>query len=328
MLLKWHQAFSFGILSVVVPLFHAEVIYKIVQAILFVFFLLNCLDLIITKYQLWGFEPLNPTPNGFALVNDSSTDIGRAMVFLLAEKKYSMILVSRSWSTLQKMKAEIELVNKVQVFCCFADTSTQDGIDEVVACIQENQFQVDILINIAWSAKTSSFQQFTRKEAQKLTIATINSTVHLTHALLPSMISRNKGSILNVTSMKSAGPIPGRSLESALHTGINGISQAMNYELRKTGIIVSSYYPGPLFRNLKLTCSLDHTYDIKDIAKAGLEEMYNGKECASESTLSQLSFYILQSIIPTYLRLEILSVLQSWLHAPPDVSAASGSSSR
>ncbi|CCI47863.1 unnamed protein product [Albugo candida] len=314
MFLKWHQVFFFGILSVLVPLFHAETIYKSVQLLFFSLFLLNCFDLIIRKYQLWDFEPLAPTANGYALVNDSSTDIGREMVFLLAEKKYSMILVSRSQSTMENMKIEMELVNKVRVFCCFADTSTQDGINKVIAYIRENQFRIDILINIASLIEISSFVQLTREDAQKWTQATLAATVHLTHAFLPMMIRRKKGSILNVTSMKVAGPIPGRSLESALHAAIDMLTQAINYDLRNTGVVVSSYYPGPLFQSFEKEGSLSHAYDIKGIAKCGLEEMYNGNEGASDSTWSRLVIYILQSFIPTRVRLGLLSGLQTWLY--------------
>lgn len=175
----------------------------------------------------------------WALVTGATVGIGESFTRLLAEKNYNLVLVARDMSRLQERASQLQSQFNVQTHILQADLSTDAGCTVVEQYIANNQ--IDVLINNAGFGINKAFTMSELKTEQEMFDVLVRTPMRLMHGVLPGMKQRNKGVVINVSSV--AGYIAGGSY-SAAKSYLTVISESLHTELADTNIKVSALCPG------------------------------------------------------------------------------------
>jgi short-subunit dehydrogenase len=126
------------------------------------------------------------------------------------------------------------------------DLSEHDEIDELLRWLEAENLIVDLLINNAGLGDLGSFATSSPERNEKMMLVNMVALTGLTRALLPPMIARKRGAILNVSSSASFLPIANFAIYAATKAYVTSFSEAIRAELRSTGVTVAALCPGPV----------------------------------------------------------------------------------
>lgn len=296
----------------------SDLVAVVVRNLAIGYLLLHLLDVALTKYHLWDFKATTPQPRRYALVTGASSGIGREMAFQLAAQQYSLIIAARNTDALEKVRTEIEALHApVKVHVCACDLSTSEGIQELIDCVDRNQWEVDILINNAGASWTSDFMNLTAKKVDELLTLNVTAMTKLSHAIIPQMMARGCGRVLNIASMSSAISIPTAALYGSSKAFMLNLSQAMNYELRSTGVTVTGMCPGPVHSNFGSSARCDASIymsipgvvlDAKECAKRSLTAMFDADNDYYDTFVSRWGAAVFRTLLPSRLGLMVAAV--------------------
>ena len=175
----------------------------------------------------------------WALVTGATSGIGESFTRLLAENNYNIVLVARDMPRLQERAQGLQEKFNVETHIIQADLSTDAGCAAVEHYIVNNQ--VDVLINNAGFGLNKAFTISDLDAEQQMFDVLIRTPMRLMHVALPLMKQRNKGVIINVSSV--AGYIAGGSY-SAAKSYLTVLSESLHTELSGTNIKISALCPG------------------------------------------------------------------------------------
>ncbi len=177
--------------------------------------------------------------NSWALVTGATSGIGESYSRLLAGNGYNIVLVARDLPRLQERATALESEFGISTHVIQADLATDAGCLKVEKYIAENQ--VDVLINNAGFGTNKAFTMSTLEIEQQLLDVLVRTPMRLMHVALPLMKARNKGIIINVSSV--AGYIAGGTY-SASKSYLAVLSESLHTELAATNVKVSALCPG------------------------------------------------------------------------------------
>jgi short-subunit dehydrogenase len=175
----------------------------------------------------------------WALVTGATAGIGESFTRLLAENNYNVVLVARDLPRLQERAQGLEAKYQVQTHCIQADLSTDAGCSEVERYIANNR--IDVLINNAGFGINKAFTVSELEEEQKLLDVLVRTPMRLMHVALPLMKLRDRGVVINVSSV--AGFIAGGTY-SASKSYLTVLTESMHTELAGTNVKISALCPG------------------------------------------------------------------------------------
>jgi short-subunit dehydrogenase len=182
-----------------------------------------------------------------ALITGASAGIGREFARQLATRAQSLVLVARREQRLNELGDELRNRNaQLNVHIQVVDLCDKSEIEELVRWLGQNKIDIDFLINNAGLGDYGSFATGDPKRNDQIIQVNIFAITLLTRSLLPQMIARKRGAILNVSSSAGFLPIPGMAVYAASKAYVNSFSEALRAELRGTGLSVMSLCPGPV----------------------------------------------------------------------------------
>ena len=159
-----------------------------------------------------------------ALITGASSGIGAAFARLLAARGTSLILVARRAERLQSLAAELQADFGVMAVPFPADLSLDADIERVVELIQASP-DLDLLVNNAGYGLPGYFHETPPEQIHAIIQVHVCSAVRLAHAALQGMRSRQRGAIINVTSMASYVVTPGNLAYSATKAFMTAFSE-------------------------------------------------------------------------------------------------------
>lgn len=180
--------------------------------------------------------------NKVALITGGGRGIGRATAIELAKEGVNIGLVGRTLENLEKVKAELEAYD-VNVAVATADVTNLDEITKAVESIKSELGPIDILLNNAGISKFGGFMELTPEEWTNIIDVNLKGVYYTTHAVLPEMIERQTGDIINISSTAGEKGGPVTSAYSASKFGVIGLSESLMQEVRKHNIRVSTMTP-------------------------------------------------------------------------------------
>ena len=182
------------------------------------------------------------TTRNTALITGASSGLGAEFAAQLAQKGYDLILVARREARLRELADSLQSRFDIGAFPLPLDLAVPEEVDKLIKIIAETP-KIEVLVN---NAGFGTVGRFSRVEPSKeLAMLNVHMVVPvmLCRAVLPAMISDNKGSIINVSSM--AGIIPIRSvLYGSTKSFLIDFSEALQDELRASQIQVQALCPG------------------------------------------------------------------------------------
>jgi hypothetical protein len=179
-----------------------------------------------------------------ALVTGASSGIGLELARLLAGGGHDLVLVARSGARLADLGVELRAANKVQVKVLPKDLADPTAPAAIAARLAQDGVAIDVLVNNAGFGGYGEFaEQGERLQLEMLQVNVIALT-HLTRLLLPGMVERRRGRILNVGSTAAFQPGPLQAVYYATKAYVLSLSEALANEVGRSGVTVTCLCPG------------------------------------------------------------------------------------
>ncbi|WP_156857346.1 SDR family oxidoreductase [Oceanobacillus sp. AG] len=215
---------------------------------------------------------MNKLQGKTAIVTGASAGIGAAIAKELASEGANVVLAARRLKKLNELKNEIaEITNgKVKVIAVQADVSVKNDVNQLVEQAQTELGNVDILVNNAGQMLTATVQSGQVEEWEKMIDLNVKGTLYSIDAVLPSMLSRSTGHIINIASVSGLEVTKTSTVYSATKHAVRVISQGLEKELAKTGVRITNISPGMVDTSLSSDNNWNGRKKLEptDIAKA------------------------------------------------------------
>ena len=182
-----------------------------------------------------------------ALITGASAGIGREFARQLAGRARSVILIARREQKLNELRDELnQQYPKIAISFRRTDLASLTELNELLEWLDHERIDVDLLINNAGMGDSGAFATSNPIRNERMTLVNIVALTTLTRHLLPRMIARGRGGILNVSSSAGFLPIPDFAVYAATKAYVTSLSEALRAELRGTGVSVCALCPGPV----------------------------------------------------------------------------------
>jgi short-subunit dehydrogenase len=180
-----------------------------------------------------------------ALITGASAGLGEGFARALAAEGSDLILTARRVDRLEALAGELRVAHGITVHVFAADLATPDGPARLMADIAAARLSIDVLINNAGFGARGGVAEL--DGALQLGMIDLNcrALVALAHAVLPQMIARGSGGILNLASVASFQPGPWMAVYYASKAFVLSFSEALHEEVKGQGVRVSALCPGP-----------------------------------------------------------------------------------
>jgi uncharacterized protein len=185
--------------------------------------------------------------NCVALITGASAGIGREFAHQLAARASELVLVARRGERLEQLRNELTTRNPgVNVWTRVVDLRDSSQIDAFVQWLDQEKIDIDVLINNAGLGDLGPFATSDPKRNDQMLLVNVVALTTLTRKLLPQMLTRKRGVILNISSSAGFLPIPECAVYAATKAYVNSFSEALRADLRGTGVSVCALCPGPV----------------------------------------------------------------------------------
>jgi len=178
------------------------------------------------------------------LITAASLGIGKAVVELFAQEGCKIAISSRSKTNLLAVSKEIKDKYSIEPFWSVCDLNKQKDIENTYSAVSQNFGTVDILVNNCGGPSPGLFQQLDEEEWNLAYEQVLLSVVRLSKLVLPGMMSKNWGRIINLTSISVKQPIDNLVLSNTLRAGVTGLTKSLSNEVAKFNITVNNVAPG------------------------------------------------------------------------------------
>ena len=182
---------------------------------------------------------------GTALVTGASSGIGKELARCFAAGGHDVVLVARRLPLLEALASELSARHGKKMWPIACDLSTPDAVRSLLGDLSTRGLEIDFLVNNAGFGTTGLFAHSPLERELRMAEVNVTTVVHLTRALLPGMLARRRGRILNVGSTAGFQPGPYMATYYASKAFVNHFSEALFEELRGTGVTVTVSCPGP-----------------------------------------------------------------------------------
>jgi short-subunit dehydrogenase len=180
-------------------------------------------------------------PSGWAIVTGASSGLGREFALALTERGHPVLAVARRGDRLRALAEEVKSRDG-ELEPLVADLSTAAGIDTLLT--KAGELDVGLLVNNAGLVTYGSFASLSPERERELVRLNVEAIVALTRGLLPRMLARGGGGVINVASQMAFQPMPYFATYAASKAFVLSFSEALSEELRGTGVHISAVAPG------------------------------------------------------------------------------------
>ncbi|MCB2378333.1 3-ketoacyl-ACP reductase [Hymenobacter sp. BT635] len=191
-----------------------------------------------------------------ALVTGAGKGIGRAVALALAQEGVNVALLARTDSQLQEVAREIEALGKGKAVVVTADVADRAAVEAAVAQALAALGSIDILINNAGIGTFAKLVDMDPAEWEHIIQVNLMGTYYATRAVLPQMIERQGGDIINIASTAGQRGAATTSAYSASKFAILGLTESLMQEVRKQNIRVSALTPSTVATELAISNNL------------------------------------------------------------------------
>ncbi|MBC7614562.1 MAG: 3-ketoacyl-ACP reductase [Pedobacter sp.] len=190
-----------------------------------------------------------------ALITGAGKGLGKAIAIALAAEGVNVGLVGRTEKDLISLADELKIYN-VKTAMAVADVADMEAVNAAVAKVKIDLGAIDILINNAGVGAFGKFMELEPKKWKEIIEINLLGVYYVTRAVLPEMIERQTGDIVNVSSTAGKNGSAQTSAYSASKFGLIGLSESLMQEVRKHNIRVSTMLPSTVATDMAIDLKL------------------------------------------------------------------------
>jgi short-subunit dehydrogenase len=229
-----------------------------------------------------------------ALITGASSGIGADLARLFAKDGWDVVLVARSEGKLRELAAQLGKEHNVTARVVIADLARPNAAQEVVDAL--GGLTIDALVNNAGYGLAGPFVETDLKGELEMIQVNVVALTHLTKLLLPGMVARKRGRILNVASTAGFQPGPLMAVYYATKAYVLSFTEALAEELRGSGVTVTALCPGPTATGFAAASNMESSRLFKTfrpmssskVAAYGYRALQKGKRIAIPGVRNRL----------------------------------------
>jgi short-subunit dehydrogenase len=248
-----------------------------------------------------------------ALVTGASSGIGEAIVRRLAAASVPTVVVARREDRLRHLADSLEGIEVL-----VADLGTAAGLKATTERIKDAARPIDLVVNNAGFGTSGTFHELDPERLVREVNLNVQALTWLSHAALRSMTKRDRGWLLNVSSVASFQPSPRLAVYAASKAYVTSLSQALHEEVRGTGVHVTVLCPGLVrteFQQVSNQTGEDSKFpdwmylDVDFLVERALDDMAAGKAVSVPGAVYK-GLTSASSVTPPWLKRRAASVVQ------------------
>ncbi|MEA5420714.1 SDR family oxidoreductase [Spirulina sp. CCNP1310] len=223
-----------------------------------------------------------------ALITGASSGIGAQLAQVFARHGYDLVLIARSGAPLNHLAEILATQHQAAVKILLHDLSHPNAPEVIVAQLQQTGIEINILVNNAGFGSYGLFAETDGGLEWQMMQVNMVALTQLTKLLLPGMIERGSGKILNVASTAAFQPGPWMAVYYATKAYVLSFSEALATELRGTGVTLTVLCPGPTASAFQGRSQMDrskiiHNWELMSaavVAEFGYRALFAGQVIA------------------------------------------------
>lgn len=236
----------------------------------------------------------------YTLITGASSGIGRELAYLFAQDNHNLILVARDEQRLGEIKQHIETTYPVQVKAIALDLSTMDAAQRLYKHTNELGLTVDNLVNNAGFGRWTCFLDADIHRLNAMMALNMHTVAELMYYYGRDMRDRGNGKILNIASLAAVTPGPFMAMYYATKTFVRSLSQSVAYELKGSGVSVTTICPGPVNTNFgknaamhgKNFMTMTKPMNPQRLARFAFNKMMKGQTLAYPGALAKSGAFL------------------------------------
>jgi uncharacterized protein len=185
--------------------------------------------------------------HGIVLITGASAGIGRELALEFGPRSETLVLAARRLDRLENLRAELlERHPGLKVVVLAADLSDEHDIETLLDQVAEQAGPVDVLVNNARLGDAALFDRSDWARTRQILRTNVFAVTQLASALVPGMVERGRGGVLNIGSGAGLTVMPNAAAYVASKHFVAGFSEALRADLTGTGVTVTQVCPGPV----------------------------------------------------------------------------------
>lgn len=221
----------------------------------------------------------------YALVTGASAGIGEAICKELAGRGSAIVLVARNEAALNTLAVEISATYGVATEVIVADLGARGAAAALAGEVASRGLAIETLVNNAGFGQFGLFHEADAARCSEMMQVNMVALTELTRELVPGMVQRGSGRVMNLASTAAFMPGPLMAVYYATKAYVLSFSEAINNELHGTGVTVTAVCPGPTSSGFQVAAAMQDSKLVKDrkimsasaVAKAAVGATWKGK---------------------------------------------------
>lgn len=238
----------------------------------------------------------------WAIITGASSGIGRALAMEFAAGGFNVLLTGRNEEALGRVARECMDKSRVLAETVPAELSRPESTDQLVAAISSESRRYDVLVNNAGFGINGEFAKTEVGHEIDLLNVQLAAALKLTKAVLPGMLARRSGRILNVGSVYCYAPVPFQAVYSACKAFLLSFSASIRNEVASSGVTVTVFCPGITQTEFRSRAGIVETKATSGMtaeaaARIAYRETLRGKAVVIPGVTNRL-FVLLAKLLP------------------------------
>ena len=207
-----------------------------------------------------------------AFITGAGRGIGKATAIALAKEGVNLGIMATTESNLRDVASVVEGLG-VKVAYCAVDVSSLEQVQQAIERITNQIGKADILINCAGVSKFATLLDMDPEEWKKIIDVNLMGTYYVTRTVLPQLIEKNSGDVINISSTNGLGGAATSSAYSASKFGVIGLTESVAQEVRRNNIRVSALTPSTVATDMAIDLNLIPENDEKYMQPEDIAEL-------------------------------------------------------
>jgi short-subunit dehydrogenase len=214
----------------------------------------------------------------WAAVTGASSGIGAELARELAARGFHLFLTARRQDRLEALATELTATRGARVEIATADLRAPEGVDQLLGEIASRGLVVDTFVNNAGFGLRGRFAELPLEAQEEMLALNIGALTRLSRKVLPDLIARGHGGIINVASTAAFQAGPNMAAYYASKAYVLSLSEALHEEAKPHGVVVTALCPGPTQSEFADVAGMDgsklfraNAMKPRDVARAGVD---------------------------------------------------------